>query len=241
MQRFCMLVLITILTFFSTLAGGLFAMYFRDKLRLILGFSAGAVIGVCLFDLLPESLLLSRGHFLPETTISIVALGFFLYLILDRFTLLHFRVAGVENHGRENLAAGSLSVHSFFDGVAIGLAFKISDQIGIFVAMAVIVHDFSDGVNTVSVVLKKDERLHRSFLWLLTDSVTPVLGVFSTHMFRLSEEVFAVLISLFTGFFLYIGASDLLPESHHEYSSFWTTCMTIIGAGLIYAAITFFG
>ncbi|WP_152269998.1 ZIP family metal transporter [Agriterribacter humi] len=234
-----MLIIITVLAFLSTLAGGLFALKFKDKLHLILGFSAGAVIGVSFLDLLPEALSLGRDHYSIDFILTIVALGFIIYMILDRLTLLHFHHRGVSNNHRANLAAGSLSIHSFFDGVAIGLAFRISDAVGLFVALAVIVHDFSDGVNTVSVVLKTDNHPARSFKWLLVDSIAPVLGVVSTCFFNLSEQSFALVIALSTGFFLYIGASDLLPESQHEYSSFWTTLMTILGVVTMYVAINF--
>lgn len=234
-----MIILITVLTFFSTLAGGLFALKFKDKLQLILGFSAGAVIGVSFFDLLPEALLFGSVHYSPDFILAIVALGFLIYMVLDRLTLLHFHYKGDQNNSRANLAAGSLSIHSFFDGVAIGLAFRISDAVGVFVALAVIVHDFSDGVNTVGVVLKNDNHPVRSFKWLLVDSIAPVLGVISTFFFNLSEQSFAIVIALFAGFFLYIGASDLLPESQHEYSSFWTTLMIILGVATMYIAIHF--
>ncbi|MDP4261389.1 MAG: ZIP family metal transporter [Bacteroidota bacterium] len=234
-----MILLFTIITFFSTLAGGLFALRYKDKLRLILGFSAGAVIGVSFFDLLPESLTLGSGHYSPGFITAMVALGFFIYMILDRMTWLHSlsKEMKTKNHG--SLAAGSLSVHSFFDGIAIGLAFQISGSIGIVVAVAVIVHDFSDGLNTVSLVLKYKRPGNVAFKWLLADSIAPVLGVVATFFFKPSEAVFAVILSLFTGFFFYIGATDLLPESQHNYPSVWTTCMTITGAATMYFAIRF--
>jgi ZIP family zinc transporter len=234
-----MIVLFTVITFFSTLAGGLFALRYKDKLRLILGFSAGAVIGVSLFDLLPESLALGSRHYSAGFITTIVAVGFFVYMILDRMALLHFQSKQAKRKNLGNLAAGSLSVHSFFDGVAIGLAFQISGSTGIFVAVAVIVHDFSDGLNTVSLVLKNKRPGSAAFKWLLADSIAPVLGVVSTLLFKPSEAMFAMMLSLFSGFFLFIGASDLLPESQHEYPSVWTTCMTITGAAIMYFAIKF--
>ena len=234
-----MIVLFTIITFFSTLAGGLFALRYKDKLQLILGFSAGAVIGVSFFDLLPESLILGSRHYSPTVITATAAVGFFVYLILDRMTLLHFQAKGTSMKHRAGLAAGSLSVHSFFDGVAIGVAFQISNPIGIFVAVAVIVHGFSDGLNTVSVVLKNGRPVKDTFRWLLADSIAPILGVFSTFLFTLSEATFTILLSLFTGFFLYIGASDLLPESQEDYTSIWPTCMTILGVGIVFFATKF--
>lgn len=211
-------------------------MRFKDKLHLILGFSAGAVIAVSFFELLPQSLSLGGKYYSPDVIIAIAALGFLAYMILDRMALLHFHSKEMQIRKWANLGAGSLSLHSFFDGMAIGLAFKISDSVGIFVAVAVITHDFSDGLNTVIIVLKNKGKTSDAFKWLLADSVAPVIGVLSTFLFRLSETTFALILALLSGFFFYIGASDLLPESQHEHPSLGTTIMTILGMVVIYFA-----
>jgi len=80
-----MIILIGITASVSTLLGGLFAIKFKDKLHLILGFSAGAVIGVAFFDLLPEAINLGKGSYEISVITSITALGFVCYTILDRF------------------------------------------------------------------------------------------------------------------------------------------------------------
>jgi zinc transporter ZupT len=225
------IILIACATFASTLIGGLVALKLKDKLHLILGFSAGAVIGVGFFDLLPESLELGGRYFAHGTVTSFVALGFLAYLILDRLVVLHA-------HGQRSvLGTGSLSIHSFLDGVAIGLAFQVSAPVGGIVAVAVLVHDFSDGINTVNVILKDSGEERRAFVWLLIDAVAPVLGAASTLLFRLPERALGVVLALFAGFFLYIGASDLIPESHHAHPKFLTTAMTLLGAAVLYAAI----
>ena len=140
----------------ATLLGGLFALRYQDKLHLILGFSAGAVLGVALFDLLPESFDLARKGYSAPTITLFVAFGFFAYLFLNRVLLLHPEEEhGDHGHHRQGtLGAASLSLHSFLDGVGIGLAFKVSTTVGVVVAVAVLAHDFSDGINTVSVILK---------------------------------------------------------------------------------------
>ncbi len=237
-----MVILITLATFVSTLVGGLFAIKFKDKLHLVLGFSAGAVIGVAFFDLLPEALELGEKFYSFSTVTSCVALGFITYLVLDRTIFLHSHVHEHEEHDhtvthRGILGAGSLSIHSFLDGVAIGLAFQISVAIGAVVAIAVLVHDFSDGINTVSIILKNNGEKKKAFLWLLVDAVAPVVGVVSTLFFTLPEQALSIVLALFTGFFLYIGASDLIPESHHAHPKFLTTVMTLIGISVLYIAI----
>jgi ZIP family zinc transporter len=256
-----MVILIACATFASTLAGGLVAMKLKDKLHLILGFSAGAVIGVAFFDLLPASIELAGGRFHQSTVTGTAALGFLVYLVLDRLLFLHAHAAahanGDNEHGsdveggpsgaeskhirRGMLGAGSLAIHSFLDGVAIGLGFQVSATIGAAVAAAVLVHDFSDGINTVSVIFKHRGDAKHAFRWLVADAVAPVLGVVSTQAFRLPEEDLGLVLALFSGFFLYIGASDLIPESHHGHPKFLTTVMTLLGAAVLYAAIQIAG
>jgi ZIP family zinc transporter len=73
--------------------------------------------------------------------------------------------------------------------------------------------------------------------WLLIDAVAPVLGVMVTLFISVSEAHLGLLLALFAGFFLYIGASDLVPESHHAHPTFWTTAMTLVGAAVLFTAI----
>ncbi len=233
-----MVILITIATFFSTLLGGLFALHLKDKLHLILGFSAGAILGVAFFDLLPEALNLASKVYSASTVLTVVVIGFTTYLVLDRFVLLHGH--SDDEHGNErrgNTGAGSLSFHSFLDGMGIGLAFQVSTTVGVVVAAAVLTHDFSDGINTVNFILKNKGERAKAFRWLLVDAIAPVLGVLSTLLFVLPEDKLGLLLALFSGFFLYIGASDLIPESYHSHPQRWTTIMTVIGTGTLYIII----
>jgi zinc transporter ZupT len=231
-----LLLAIAAAAFLSTLCGGLLALRLRDKLHLILGFSAGAVIGVAFFDLLPEAINFGAQLHDPATVLSFSALGFLLYLVMDRILLFHG-----EGAPRSGVAAGVLCVHSLLDGIAIGLAFQASHQIGIVVTIAVLTHDFSDGINTMNIVLRNGGDRRQAFRWLLVDAAAPVVGVASTVFFTLPASAFGTALALFAGFFLYIGASDLIPESYHAHPKFLTTAMTLAGAVVLYAAIALIG
>ncbi len=222
--------------FFSTLLGGLLALRLHDKLHLILGFSAGAVIGVAFFDLLPEAIEFGERFRAPAGILSYTALGFLFYLLMDRMLLFHGDAAP-----RGRFAAGVLCAHSLLDGIAIGLAFQASRAVGIVVAIAVLTHDFSDGINTMNIVLKNHGNRTQAFRWLLADALAPVLGIASTRFFTLPGSEFGTALALFAGFFLYIGASDLIPESYHAHPKFLTTAMTLAGAGVLYLAIALIG
>ena len=228
-------------TFGSTMLGGLFALRFKDKLHLVLGFSAGAVIGVAFFDLLPEALDLSSGAYSISTVTSIVAFAFLAYLALDRFVVLHAHT-DEEGHGeRGTLGASTLSFHSFLDGIAIGFAFQISSAVGAIVTAAVLTHDFSDGINTISLILRNGGTRAQAFKWLVADAVAPVVGIVFTLFFTLSQSALGIVLAIFCGFFLYLGASDLLPESHHRHPTIWTTAMTALGMGVLYVAVSLAG
>lgn len=238
-----MIIFISLAAFASTLLGGLFALRFKDRLHLILGFSAGAVIGVAFFDLIPEAIKLGAEKFNVSVITGIIAMGFAFYMILDRFIFLHTHHEEKTDclHARGVLGAGSLSVHSFLDGIAIGLAFQVSSAVGIIVTIAVLTHDFSDGINTVNMVFKNNGNKKDALRWLLLDAIAPVLGIISTLFFTLQESSLGILLALFSGFFLYIGASDLLPESHHSHPTGWTTFMTILGILVLFTAIKLAG
>ena len=231
-----LLVVIAGAAFLSTLLGGLLALKLHDKLHLILGFSAGAVIGVAFFDLLPEAVDFGRQFHDPAAIFSCTAVGFLAYLVMDRILLIHGEPAA-----RGPFAAGVLCVHSVLDGVAIGLAFQASHAVGIVVAIAVLTHDFSDGINTMNMVLKNGGDRRQALSWLAADAAAPVLGVASTYFFTLPGEWFGTALALFAGFFLYIGASDLIPESYHAHPKFLTTAMTLAGAAVLYFAIRLIG
>jgi zinc transporter ZupT len=218
----------------ATFAGGLFAVALRDRLHLVLGFSAGAVVGVAFFDLMPEALDVGR-NIEPRVLLATTALGFFFYVLLDRLVTRHTHAESPADRERRGwIGAGSLSFHSFLDGLAIGVAFQAGEAIGVVVAVAVVVHDFSDGLNTVNVVVKNGGGRNMALRWLIVDSIAPILGAVTSMVLVFPDGLIAMVLALFSGFFLYIGASDLLPESHHAHPRFFTTASTFAGGACLY-------
>jgi ZIP family zinc transporter len=230
--------------FGATMAGGLLALRLRDRLHLVLGFSAGAVLAVTFFDLLPEALKLAPAQ--PSDVLAVAALGFFAYTVLDRMILLHTHQDDHHGHAQPNAARGwagaaSLSAHSLMDGLAIGMGFQAGISVGAVVAVAVLAHDCSDGMNTVSLVLKNAGTRRQAFGWLVMDAVAPVLGAGISLMVLLPQQALALVLALFGGFCLYIGASDLLPESFHAHPRTLTTVTTLLGAAFLYIVVRLAG
>jgi ZIP family zinc transporter len=218
----------------ATLAGGALALRYAARVHLILGFSAGAVIGVALLDLLPEALDLAPAGRTALSVTGMAALGFLIYLAADRALLMLAR--GDAGH-RGHFGAGSLTVHSLLDGLAIGLGFQASAAVGAALAVAVLAHDLADGVNTVNLSLTGSASARIARRWLIADALAPLVGIALSRFIVLPTGALGAVIAVFSGFFLYIGASELLPESHHRHPRAWTTLSTIAGVGLIWLVV----
>ena len=217
----------------ATMTGGLLALKLERKLPLLVAFSAGAVIGVAFFDLAPEALEAGKGLYEPRTLLALAALGFFLYTVLDRVVARH-DCEGQANPARGLVGAASFSAHSVLDGFALGVALQANREIGLIVAAAVLAHDFADGLNTVNVVMRNGGSRGFALRWLAVDAAAPVMGAGLSLLITPSANVLAILLAVFCGFFLHIGSSGLLVESHRAYPRPSTTIATLLGAAFLY-------
>src|SRR5271170_1279044 len=185
-------ILLSFATFLSTLSGGLTGLKNRDRLHRFLGYTAGVLLGVVAFDLLPE-IFKTLSHEHRSATGAMIALvsGFLLFHIVEKSILIHHSQEEdyeVHHHPHVGVASAiALSGHSFLDGVGIGLGFQAGNTVGLAVAIAVIAHDFTDGLNTVNLMLLNKNRSRKAFAFLLLDASTPILGVLSTRLFHVSD------------------------------------------------------
>ncbi len=231
---------IGVATGLATLAGGWLALRFQRQIPLILGFSAGAVIGVALFDLLPEALQLGGKIAAPQVVMGVMGVGFCGYMLLER----SFNAAAeTASKGARagHLGPASLTAHSLLDGLGIGLAFQVAPAIGVVVAAAVLAHDVADGVNTVTLSLSGGGGQRRARGWLIADAAAPLVGIGLTRLFTVGEGPLGLAIALFAGFFLYIGASALAPASHRAMPRLRTSLATLAGMAAIWIVVRLAG
>jgi ZIP family zinc transporter len=228
---------LSLLTVVSTLIGGLTALRLREHLETVLALSGGVVVAVALFDVLPEAI---DGIDNSRTVTTLVAAGFLTFFFFQRALVLHHRDDPDEaraHHRVGALGAAALSVHSFVDGLGIGLAFGVSNLTGVLVFVAVISHDFADGLNTVTFVLRQQGSRKRALRWLAADAAAPFFGAIVGTVVSVSAQNLSYLLAVYAGFFLYVGAADLLPAAHARTSPL-RIALTLAGFAGTYAIVT---
>lgn len=238
-------VVLSAATFVSTLVGGYLAIRSVAHLRYFFAFSAGTLISIAFADLLPEAIETSEANpFARQMVYYVIIASFVFFHVIERYVLVHpvhehtpgesaGQHAHDERHPAGGLGATGLVIHSFVDGIAIGAAFQASSAIGVVVALAVIAHDFADGINTVTLTFRVVRSRRRAYLFLLGDASAPVLGALVTLLIAVPESALALILAFFVGHFLYIGASDLIPEMHRGERSLKALGVHLLGVLVI--------
>lgn len=228
---------LAVCTAVSTAAGGFVALRFRNNLGTVIAFSGGVVVAVALFDVLPEAV----DNFGNVAHASwLIGAGFLGSFLANRFVTIHHRddEDQAKAHQRVGaLGAAGLSLHSVIDGLGIGLALHISLASGLLFFLAVVSHDFADGLNTVGFVLHQQGERAQALRWLAADSVAPIVGAAIGASVAISTHALGGVLALYVGFFLFLGASDLLPEAHHEHPSKLRVALTVSGFVFIFAIV----
>jgi zinc transporter ZupT len=230
-----------LLAFAMTLAGGAFAFRYRKSLQAIMAFSAGLLIGVVFLDLVPEISEIAREASIDMRGLMVVLIfGFLAIFLLEKGTIIHSEKLHGEpghHHAVGLVGAIGLSFHSFLDGLAIGVGFQAGSEVGLVVLMAVLAHDFADGLNTVTFMLATRNSRWRTIALLVVDALAPVAGALMANVLQIQPWMLAYQLAFFAGFLLYLGASDLLPHVH-ERPRLALIFSTIAGLGSAYVVVT---
>ena len=235
-----------LLAFVMTLAGGAFAFRYQRYLNAIMAFSAGLLIGIVFLDLVPEIVEIAHEHALNVRMLMVVLIGGFVGIfLLEKMTVIHSEKqhdAPGHTHNVGLVGAAGLSFHSFLDGLAIGVGFQAGTKVGVVVLLAVLAHDFADGLNTVTFMLASRNSRWRTITLLVIDAIAPVAGALVANVIDIDPSVLAFQLAVFAGFLLYLGASDLLPHVHEKprFALIGSTLAGLITAGAVVYAMSQF-
>lgn len=214
------------------LLGGFSVLRGRDRLHVVLGAAGGALIGVALFDTLPEASELAGGGSGLVALAGAVIAGAVLFGLVERSVFGHVHTEDRACNPRAGqIGAAGITVHAFLDGVAVGTAFQASRQLGLLVSAAVLLHAFADGLNTVAVLLRHGNERWRALVWLGLDATVPIAGAALGLFVDLPSFMLVGLLGFFGGAFLYLGAGSLIPEAHRSGRD-WRIVALAASAGL---------
>jgi zinc transporter ZupT len=238
--------LLTSISAFSTLAGGLAAVWFRRRVHLLLGFGAGALLGATFFDLLPEAISAANQRgWSTQAELVLVVMGFVFFHVAERFIEFHMcpdcdTELELRRHVGRWSALGLIG-HSMLDGASIAAATLVSWRVGLVVAIGIIAHDMTDGLNTMLLVTRGEQAHKKDFLFLLADALAPLVGGLLIVVSALSPQALAILLGITSGFFLFTATGDLLPEAHRRSPGWAVTITMLIGIAFIYLAVRIVG
>ena len=194
----------------------------------LVSYSAGVLLGVGFLHVLPEALELN-----PHAP-GFILLAFILFYFLEHHLLIH---AGHEEQHHSNLAVDTchddccirphplgmvafvgMALHSIIDGLIIGTGFEVSHQLGLLAAIGVIAHEVPEGIAMLAILLHYGWPRRRAIqLTSFVALATPLAALASYAIVRdLDPQLLGALLAMAGGSFVYIAASDLIPESHRS-------------------------
>jgi ZIP family zinc transporter len=243
-----MAILIAFLTVIATALGGTLALRSRDKMHLVLGLSGGLLLGLAAFDLIPSVIKLNPNTLgnVPSVMVFLV-IGFLALHILEDLSGAHEPAESDYEHDHEHahsltaglIGASAMVVHVFLDGVAIGLSFQVSNALGVAVAIAVVGHAFTDGLNTVALLINSGNWKKTSAYLLGIDGLARVSGAAVGSYVVISNIFLGSYLALFAGMLIYLSTSHILPEAHSTHPSRLTLLSTVAGVVLMFVIVNF--
>jgi zinc and cadmium transporter len=225
------ILLATLIVSFFSLSGILALSLREDTLHKILffliAFSAGTILGAALFDLLPEAI----EHLEESIVFLYIAGGFVAFYFLERFIYWyhghghHEALREIsEEQGTKGFAYLNVigdGIHNFIDGMIIAASFNADFSVGLATTIAVIFHELPQEMGDYGVLVYAGFNRARALLLNFGAALSVVLGgLFAIFFLEAVEALSGTLIAFSAGAFLYLSASELVPELQKE-EDFW--------------------
>lgn len=246
------IILFTLIGSIASLIGGIILLA-REKFAVkishfLSAFAAGALLSTAFLDLLPEA-----QEKTSEFNIFLFALlGFLFFFLLERFIHWshHHQTEAMEITRKAPKSIITLinigdAVHNFVDGVVIASTFLVSIPLGIITSFAVAAHEIPQEIGDFGIMLHQGVKRKKVLLFNVLSATTSMIGAILTYIYGDSvKQYLPVFLSIAAGFFIYIAASDLIPEIHNEEKrsiALTETLLLLLGVFVVWGAIQMLG
>ena len=206
----------------------------KNSIKLVC-ISVGIFLGLIFIHFLPEAIELNQN------ALWFTLGGFLLFYFLESMMLLHSHsdeeASGERHHAFGALAVLGLSLHSAFDGLSIGIGFEVSSNLGYLATFGVLAHKIPDGIAIASILFFARELKKTVINYsVIISMITPLGTMLALLLIKdVSKEIVGALLAFSSGFFTYIAASDLIPQTHKE-RGFQNFFYIIVGIGIMFLA-----
>ena len=209
--------LVSILSFIGVLTLGINEKKLKSILLLLVGFSAGAMLGDVFFHLLPEAV--KESGFGLDVSTAILT-GIVVFFVLEKLIKWHHHhnvnpSNDIRSFGYMTLIGDAL--HNFIDGALIAGSYLVSIPVGIATTVAVILHEIPQEMGDFGILLHSGFSKRKAIMFNFLSGLTAILGALVVLFFSSFIDNFEIMLVSFTvGGFIYIAGSDLIPELHQE-------------------------
>jgi len=216
--------LVSAAAFGSAFLGAFLSLRAVSHVGMIIAIGAGIRIGAAFFDLIPEAMKLLGGSI--NDVMLATAFGFLAFYVIEKFTAVH-----VGHEAAAELDHGD-AAHRHVGVIGAG---------GLVIAAVVVIHRFSDGISVVGLLMANRTPPREVYRWVAIVAIAPVFGILLALVVTIPDRVLGALLAVFAGFFLYVGAAELLPEAHRSDRSRRVVLGTLGGIVAIYLFSLFVG
>ena len=198
----------------------------RDQLWLVVSFGAGVLLGAAFLHMLPHAWDMAGAN-----ASSLALMGMLILLFIEKFVMVHACAGDACDYHTIGLAAFvGLSLHSIMDGVAIASSAGVP-TLGLVVVLAIVAHKAPESMSLAGLLIAAGYSRRRIIGLITVFSLMVPIGAIGAYsiMGAVSEHVVGALIAVSAGTFIYIAASDLLPELHRAHQFRALSLVTFLG------------
>ena len=205
--------LVSLVSFVGALSFVMSSKNLKKAVILMVAFAAGGLLGGAFFHLIPESY--ESGF---EYVGLLVVAGFLLFFLVERYLHWHHHHEKCEHdHSLSYLVLFGDSLHNFVDGIIIAASFLVEVRFGVITTVVVMAHEIPQEIGDFAILIYNGFSKGKALLFNFLSALPAVLGamlgyIFSTQISGLSD----IVVPFAAGGFIYIGASDLIPELNNS-------------------------